>query len=48
MLQIQKELDEQKAKLDRAQRQNSKLAREVRATAGVKAELPEEVRHNTM
>lgn len=43
MLQVQKELDEQKNKLDRAQRQNSKLAREVRSAAGSKREVPEEV-----
>ena len=43
VLQVQKELDEQKAKLDRAQKQNSKIAREVRSAAGSKGETPQEV-----
>lgn len=43
MLQVQKELDEQKNKLDRAQKQNAKMARDVRNTASSKSEIPEEV-----
>ncbi|XP_067948183.1 coiled-coil domain-containing protein 39-like [Watersipora subatra] len=42
MLQIQRELDEQKHKLDRAQKMNAKLMREIRSAAGTKSEIPEE------
>lgn len=43
MLQLQKELDDQKVKLDRVSKQNSKLSRDIRSATGSKGELPEEV-----
>jgi len=47
MLQLQKELSEQEQKLERAGKQNAKLAREIRAAQNSKGELPEEVTTNS-
>lgn len=43
ILQLNKELEDQSAKLDRATKMNSKYSRETRSAQKVKEELPEEV-----
>ena len=43
ILQLNRELEDQSAKLERAAKQNAKYTREVRALKKSKGELPEEV-----